>query len=414
MTGGVLVFVESNTSGTGRLFVHAARALGLRPVLVTARPDRYRYLSQPGPPEVLVIPAIEEEATYRLIYDRFDGGRALAGITTSSEYFVPTAAALASRFALPGPDPAAVRRARDKSWQRCALAAAGLPSPSFRVAASAVDARAAARVIGLPVVIKPLEGSGSVGVRACADVNEAEAHAAMLLSRNESRVLVEALIDGPEFSVELFAGKAIGITRKHLGAAPHFVEIGHDYPAVVSGDTARALTDTAASASAVLGLEWGPLHCELRVRDGQAFVMEVNPRLAGGFIPEIVRQASGIDLIRETLRLATGAALNLTPRWRRWASIRFLIPPRAGRLAGLEGIARASARPGVVDVAVYRNVGDDLTCLGDFRDRVGHVIACGYRPRAAASNAERARDAIRLRTEAATVSIIQEAAPCAP
>ena len=36
-TGGrALLFIESNTSGTGRLFVHAARELGFAPVLITA------------------------------------------------------------------------------------------------------------------------------------------------------------------------------------------------------------------------------------------------------------------------------------------------------------------------------------------------------------------------------------------
>ena len=43
-----LLFVESNTSGTGRLFVQRARELGYRPVLITTRPEKYAYLAQPG------------------------------------------------------------------------------------------------------------------------------------------------------------------------------------------------------------------------------------------------------------------------------------------------------------------------------------------------------------------------------
>ena len=49
-----LVFVESNTSGTGRLFVRIAREMGFRPVLVTARPEKYAYLAGEGAPEVIV------------------------------------------------------------------------------------------------------------------------------------------------------------------------------------------------------------------------------------------------------------------------------------------------------------------------------------------------------------------------
>ncbi|HEX8243597.1 MAG TPA: hypothetical protein VF541_08880, partial [Longimicrobium sp.] len=112
---GALLFVESNTSGTGRLFVQAARALGYRPVLLAARPAKYAYLSQPGAPEVVTVPATDEEALAGLIRARFGGGSGVAGITSSSEYFIATAAALAARFGLPGPSAAAVRAARDKS-----------------------------------------------------------------------------------------------------------------------------------------------------------------------------------------------------------------------------------------------------------------------------------------------------------
>ena len=55
----VLLFVESNTSGTGPLFVRTARDMGFRPVLVTARPEHYRFLSQDGAPEVAVVPRID-------------------------------------------------------------------------------------------------------------------------------------------------------------------------------------------------------------------------------------------------------------------------------------------------------------------------------------------------------------------
>ena len=110
---GALLFVESNTSGTGRLFARTARRMGFHPVLITARPEKYAYLSEEGAPEVAVVPRIDEAELHALIAERWDGGAGVAGITSSSEYFVATAAALAARFGLPGPDAEAVRAARD-------------------------------------------------------------------------------------------------------------------------------------------------------------------------------------------------------------------------------------------------------------------------------------------------------------
>jgi biotin carboxylase len=397
--GKALVLVESGTGGTGRLFARTARCMGYRPVLITARPDSHAGLRGDGAPEVVVVPRTDEDEVYDLVRRRFGGG--IAGITSSSEHHVATAAALAARLGLPGPDAASVRAARDRSRQREVLAAGGLPVPAFRSVSSAFEAAAAAREIGFPVVVKPVDGSA--GVRACADAAEAEAHAAALFARGgeDLRVLVESLVSGDAFSVEVFSGRVVGITRRHLGAPPFFVEAGHDYPADVSAEVASALVGTVTRGTALLGLGWGPLHWEVRIdRQGRAVPMEVDPRLAGGFIPELVRHAEGIDLVRETLRLVVGREPGLVALRRRYASIRFLFAPGAGRLASIEGMSTALGRPDVLEVSAYRRAGDELSIHGDFRDRVGHVVACAAEPRAACRAAERARDAVRLRVDA--------------
>ncbi|MFL5540515.1 MAG: ATP-grasp domain-containing protein [Longimicrobiaceae bacterium] len=399
-SGGAVLFIESNTSGTGRLFVRRARSMGFRPVLVTARPEKYAYLAQPGAPEVLQVPRVHEDALEALVRERFGGGAEVAGITSSSEYWVATAAALAARFGLPGPDAAAVRAARDKSHQRRVLAAGGVPTPAFRVVHSAAEAVAAAEEIGFPVVLKPVDGTGSMGVRACADAAEVRAHAAgPLRAGTGGRALVEALVPGDEYSVEVFSGRVVGITRKHLGRPPHFVETGHDYPAAVPPEVAEALAESAVRGTELLGLGWGPLHWELRMNGGRACPMEVNPRLAGGFIPELVRHAQGIDLIRETLRLVVGRAPGLQAMRDHHASIRFLFAPGEGRLAEVRGRSTARGQAHVVDVAMYRGAGEALTVEGDFRDRIGHVLVCAPRAEVACAAAERACDAVRIVVE---------------
>jgi S-sulfo-L-cysteine synthase (3-phospho-L-serine-dependent) len=406
-----LLFLESNTSGTGYLFALAARDLGFRPVLVTSRPEKYGYLSRHGCPDVMVVPTADEDEIERMIRRRFAGGRDVAGITSSSESFVAAAASLARRFGLPGPDAACVRAARDKSRQRRVLADGGLPTPRFAAPASVAEALAAARSIGFPVVVKPVDGTGSAGVRACASSAEVAQHASALFADcGARRILVESLVGGPEFSVEVFSGRIVGITRKHLGAPPHFVETGHDYPAKVSPDVVRALGEAVTRGTALLGLGWGPLHWELRMHAGRGYVMEVNPRLAGGFIPELVRYAEGIDLIRETLQVVSGGHARLEPRHRRHASIRFLLPPGSGRLRRARGIEDARAMEGIMDVALYRSPGEHVAVHNDFRDRIGHVIACADGFDACCAAADRARAAIHVGVEPSrTVDAASEA-----
>lgn len=417
----VLAMVESNTTGTGRTFAVAARARGLRPVLVSRRPERYPWVVED---DVDVALADTTDAASVVAA----AGAEIAGVVTSSEYFVVVAAQAAARLGLPGPDPAAVECCRDKRHQRQALQDAGVPVPAFAAAASPEEAAEAALAIGFPVVVKPADGTGSRGVRLCSDPAEVLEHTAALLARRRDErgrsvipaVLIEEYVPGPEFSVETFGTDAIGITAKHLGPHPWFVEHGHDFPA----DAEDAVVDPCLSATGggqgpyraldatgcaqervravvqagikAIGLGFGAAHTEVRLGARGPTVIEVNPRLAGGRIPTLVRLATGIDLVGATVDAAIGAGGPLPEPGPGHASIRFLVPPHAGRVRRTGGVAAAAAVPGVVDVAIAARTGQCVGGTGSFLDRVGHVIAAAPTAPVARTAAETALSLLEL------------------
>jgi S-sulfo-L-cysteine synthase (3-phospho-L-serine-dependent) len=210
------------------------------------------------------------------------------------------------------------------------------------------------------------------------------------------RLLVESLVEGPEFSVESFGRCILGVTRKHLSALPYFVEVGHDFPAPLPAEQERLVRDEASKALQALGLHWGPAHIEIKLTDQGPRTIEVNPRLAGGFIPELVRLAFGLDVIHQTICAATGGTPDLEPTAHGCSSIRFLIPPGEGILSAVEGLEEARSRSCVVSVQLYASLGQRVSLRGDFRDRVGHVITCAGDSWEAERTAEAARDAVRL------------------
>ncbi|MGW2857721.1 ATP-grasp domain-containing protein, partial [Streptomyces sp. NPDC001215] len=207
MTQELLLLVESNTTGTGRLFPQAARALGLHPVLLASDSARYSWAG-----DVEVVHA-ETDSTEAVV----DASRCLAatrpiaGITTSSDHFVGTAAAAASALGLPAHAPEAIAAVRDKGVQRRLLAEQGVRVPRFTVAGSVDEALEAAESIGYPVVVKPVTGSGSLGVRLCAEPAETSRHAALVLARGHNergvpvprRLTVEEFMTGEEYSAEV-------------------------------------------------------------------------------------------------------------------------------------------------------------------------------------------------------------------
>ncbi|MFJ6461623.1 ATP-grasp domain-containing protein [Streptomyces sp. NPDC091387] len=401
MSERLLLLVESNTTGTGRLFARRAAELGVVPVLLCADPGRYPYAAQDRL-RTVVVDTSDESALWAAVR-ALENEATVAGVLTSSEYYVPTAAALAYRLGLPGPSAEAVRACRDKAEQRRTLTGAGVGSADFAVVSEVAGAIDAALGIGLPVVVKPVQGSGSLGVRLCADLDEVAEHAGTLLSAtvNErgiaapGRILVEEYLTGPEFSVEVFGTEAVVTVAKHVGPLPAFVETGHDVPAALPGEQDIALRETAVRAVRALGLGWGAAHVELRLTGTRtAEVIEVNPRLAGGMIPELVRRACGIDLVRAQVLAALGAAPELERGGYARASIRFLTCARDGILAppaALEEAAhRARTVPGTVEALLYRAPGEPVGPAEDFRGRIGHVIAVADRSGRAAEAADRA------------------------
>ncbi|HEY3579504.1 MAG TPA: argininosuccinate lyase [Pyrinomonadaceae bacterium] len=405
MSASCLGFIESNTTGTGRLFALAARSIGVSPLLFTANPDRYGYVSSEGI-EVVAVETTNESALLAACRN-VNSNRQLVGVASSSEYFVGAAATVARRLGLPGPDPKAVAQIRDKGKQRQLLRAAGVGIPDFCVAECVTEALAAARAIGVPVVVKPVNGSGSNGVRLCRSYKEVEAHAGQLLKQptNErglprpGRILIEQFVEGLEFSVETFGDTVVGVTKKYLGAPPNFVEIGHDFPAEHPEPELRLIRGTTLCALSALGLNWGPAHTELRLSSDGPKIIEVNPRLAGGFIPKLVLHATGVDLILATTLLATGQKMKLEPLHRKHASLRFITICKPGKLVTVSGLDAAREMKEVSDVQLYVELGALLAPRGDFRDRIGHVLATTDTNERAISIAEQALTRIKLLME---------------
>lgn len=378
----IIILVESNTTGTGREFARRAADMGAEPVLVTTDPARYRYVAADG--LRYVIADTSSGAELLAAARSLAAGSEVVGVTSSSDYFVLAAALLARACRLPGPSPDALRACQHKGRQRRRLAAAGLPGPRYATAETEGDALASAQCMGFPVVMKPVQGSGSFGVRLCATEQEVLEHARTLLSRtvNERNVkiargvVIEEYLAAEEFSVEIFQGNVIAIIRKHLGRLPHFVEIGHDIPSGLSAPEEAVLEACAMRAVKALGLEWGASHVEVRMHGGQGAIIEVNARLAGGMIPELTRHSCGVDLVRLQVSAALGRDAEAERVSKaRAASIRFLVAERGGILRDAErAVAMAKSVPDVADVAMYKAAGEYMAPPIDFRGRIGHVL----------------------------------------
>ncbi|MFH0246359.1 ATP-grasp domain-containing protein [Streptomyces sp. HK10] len=263
----------------------------------------------------------------------------IAGVLTFDEYHLMAAARLAELLGVPGNAPAAVGATRDKATSRQRFFSSDVPSAAFTwVHSLDAAASAAERLGGFPVVLKPTAHAGSIGVvrvDSIADLSAgwsiASAGAAHQGPEGQG-VLLEEFLDGPEISVETVTEygvtTAIAVTRKSVGFAPYFMETSH----VVSADDPLLgeVAPIAAAALRAVGITHGVSHVEMKLTSDGPRLIEVNARLGGDRIGELVRYATGVDLARAAAALACGRSPNLEATRARSAAIGMIYPPADG------------------------------------------------------------------------------------
>lgn len=378
------VFIESNTTGTGRICLQKALLQGFDVLFLTSRPQLYGFLQ-----EEMVVPLITDTSDPLQILAVLSQYRGIAGVFSTSEYYIEIAADVAGRLGLPASDPAAIRTCRDKGLLYRCLRDAGIGAADTTEVADSDQLQVLARGLSYPRIVKPAMGSGSVGVRLVRSEAELLAHGAEILQARSNerglaqspRLLVQSYVEGPEFSVEVvglgiaLGYQVLGVTGKHLGLLPFFVEKGHDFPAPIASALRDAIVATTLRALEAVGHRFGPAHVECRVSNGKVVIIEINPRLAGGMIPQAIERASGIDVLGAMVELYTGGAPDWTPPRHEFAAIRFVLPERPGTLTALAlQPTRDFPAVSMTFVALKKN-GQKIALDGDYRDRIGLVIA---------------------------------------
>ncbi|HSR71886.1 MAG TPA: carbamoyl-phosphate synthase large subunit, partial [Kiloniellales bacterium] len=212
-----------------------------------------------------------------------------------------------------GTPPDAIDLAEDRRRFQELLNSTGLMQPQSGTATSAAEACRVAETIGFPVLVRPSYVLGGRAMEIVHDMAQLERYigAAVKVSGRNPVLIDRYLREAIEVDVDAVAdGTEVFIA----GVMEHIEEAG-----IHSGDSACALpphslseavieeigrqTERLARALGVIGL----MNVQFAVRDGDIYVLEVNPR-ASRTVP-FVAKATGVPIAKIAARVMAGAKL---------------------------------------------------------------------------------------------------------
>ena len=357
--------------------IEKAKEMGLDVVVVDMNPDAVGF-KVPGI-EKEIISTIDIQAVISAAKrHRIDGIMTLA-----TDMPMRTVAAVAKEMNLIGIDEETALKATNKAEMRKALQVNNVPIPKFYVVSNKDEYKDVVKQFNVPFIVKPADSSGSRGIFEVKDIHNedliVEAYEYCHPFSRVGDVVVEEYMEGPEVSVETLTVNGechvIQITDKLTTGAPHYVEMGHSQPTMLSKEIAEQISKVAKAANKAIGIKNGPSHTEIIVTKQGPKIVELGARLGGDNITtHLVPLSTGVDMVECCIKIALGEIPDIKKKWNKGSAIRYF-KQHAGVIDSIEGVDKAEEIDGVQQISIVHGVGEEVTEINSSGERMGFVIA---------------------------------------
>ena len=303
----------------------ACKEMGLKTVAVHSEADRDALHVRYADDDVCIGPA-QSKQSYLSIPSiiaaaEITGADAIHpgyGFLAENAHFAEVAGECRMTFI--GPTPNAIRLMGDKAKARETAKAAGVPilPGSDGPLRSTEEAREVARSIGYPVILKASAGGGGRGMRICG--NDTELDGAYETARSEAErafgvadVYLEKYLERPRhIEIQVFGdtfGRIVSLGERDCSIQRRHQKLIEESPSPALTEELRKRMGEAAVklCRAVDYVNAGTI--EFLFQDGEFYFMEMNTRIQVEH--PVTEQVTGIDLVKEQIRVAAGERLSV-------------------------------------------------------------------------------------------------------
>lgn len=231
------------------------------------------------------------------------------GITTiATDICIPTIAYITEKLNLVGNSPTCATFTTDKAEMRKCLAEHHVRIPASKTLYQAQDFDETE--ILYPLIIKPADRSGSLGVVKTSNTHETIAAIDLAIQYSFSKkCIVEEFVSGQEVSVETISYQGshqiITITDKVITDEPYFVELEHHQPSQLPENILTKITEISLQVLDATEVKNGASHIEMKINENGVFVIEIGSRMGGDFIgSDLVYLSTGFDFLKAVIDIA--------------------------------------------------------------------------------------------------------------
>ena len=298
---------------------------------------------------------------------------------------VVTAAYVQEQMELPGNPYESVCILQNKDRFRNFLTQHGFNVPKAKGFASMEDALAEKYWFPWPVIVKPTDSAGSKGVTRVNRLEDLEPALKVAFDHSISgRVIVEEFIEkqGCSSDTDCFSvdGKlkfvSFSAQRFDEDAPNPYTPSAYSWPSTFTPAQEEELTSEIQRLLTLLGMRTSIYNIETRVgTNGKPYIMEVSPRGGGNRLAEMLRYATGVDLITNAVRAAVGeevVGVEQKPYKGAWAEV-VLHSDKDGIFKELSvNVSAVNAK--VVETDLWVKPGEPIRAFKGANDAIGTLV----------------------------------------
>ena len=234
-----------------------------------------------------------------------------------------------------------------------------------------------------PMIVKPTDSAGSKGVTRVDSISEYETAIKYAFEKSiMGHIIVEQYLDKVGCSSDtdsfLLDGKfrfvSFNAQRFDADAANPYAPSAYTWPSTFPEHEAY-LTSELQRLMNLLHMQTSVFNIETRIAsDGKPYIMECTPRGGGNRLCEMLRYATGVDMITAQVRAAVGDPvedIRQKPYNGHWAEI-ILHAPKAGRFGGLA--INPTQKADIEEIDLWVREGNHVAAFHGANDAIGTLV----------------------------------------